>query len=288
MENEKTECRISGLSFETLNKAEEIIIKEIENGKCGFIELIQDSAFQFSTGLSYRMLNYYTLEGMLQAKRNSIKGKRRLSFFDIHALKYLVASRPKTSKLASSDFIDLTKTVLRAKDYNEDHVTQFELKLLSTLTLLGIKDIMLKTSGFKTDNKYQKLNYNLSKELMESITLLDLKIDKYQEFITRLIYEIDKLRSMLDLTVLCNENLIEIDRAPFITQNHKNRAIDALPKLLKMPICNNFNNYSSTYRHEDGMIYGMEITRLGHEDYLTPEDRKQFTFSMNELIIKTK
>jgi hypothetical protein len=284
MKNFTNEFQISSSSFETLHKVEEAICHDLNSGRYDFIQLINDSKIQFSTGLSYRMLTYYTQEGMLNAKRNSHKGKRRLSLLDLQALKYLMASSPKTTKISNPEFQELKINVLPRTDYGQQTITQFELKLLSTLTLLGIRDIKLKTSNFGVKSAFEKHDYNLSKILVESLQRLDLEIDRNQEFLTKLIYEVDRLRSMLNLKVLSEENLCEIESSQFITQKFKFLAINVLPEFLKKPIINQFHEHTYIFRNEDGMIYGMEITHLGHEESLTPEDRLKFAISLNDIL----
>jgi DNA-binding transcriptional MerR regulator len=284
MEIQNSAFQILGLSSETLLKTEDLIRHDLENGRLGFIELIRNSKYQFSTGLSYRMLNYYTNEGMLMAKRNSLQGKRRLSFFDLHALKYLIACRPKTSKLVSNDFGQIIRVVLGMDTNNKDKVTQFELKLMSAIVMMGIQDVRLKTSDFEGNNRFLKLKYNLCEEIAESLRSLDYNSNCNCEFVTALIFEVDRLRAKLNLKVLSRDNLIDIEKSPFIAQFHKSRALEALPDLLKKPIFNSLDKYSSLYRSGNGMVYGMEIIPIGHEDFLAPEDRLKFNSSIDELI----
>ena len=286
MEIQNSAFQILGLSSETLLKTEDLIRQDLENSRLGFIELIRNSKYQFSSGLSYRMLNYYTNEGMLVAKRNSLQGKRRLSFFDKHALKYLIACRPKTSKLVSNDFGQVIGIVLGMDTNNKDKVTQFELKLMSAIVMLGIQDVCLKTSDFEGNNCFLKLKYNLSEEIAESLRSLDFNSDCNCEFVTALIFEVDRLRAKLNLKVLSSDNLIDIEKFPFIAQFHKSRALEALPDLLKTPIFNQLDKFSNLYRSENGMVYGMEFTLIGHEDFLAPEDRLKFKSSIEDLINK--
>lgn len=277
----KTEIIITNTS-ETFKKIEAFILEDLKNNYGNFLQIIRNPEGQFDTGLSYQMLNYYENESMLRAKRNSKQGKRRISFFDLHALKFLIANRQKTSKLEKLDFNHLIEVVM--PEFTEHNMTMssFELHLMVALVCLGIKDVYLTTKYTKVA-PYLK-PYSLSSTIRDSISNLDLNILKYQEFLTKVIYEVDRLRFKLGLKVISNENLKDIEKAPFITQVHRNRALQALPIFLKSPLGDELKNHSYIYRDDDGMIYGMEIKFLGNEEFLAPEDRSNFNFSLKEIV----
>jgi hypothetical protein len=271
---------------ETLTKIEVLILDDLRNNQNDFLQIIRNPEYQFSTGLSFRMLNYYENESMLRAKRNSKQGKRRISFFDLHVLKFLIANRQKTSKLERLDFNDLIEVVMPELSEGNIAPSIFEIHLMVALVCLGLRDVNLTTKYTEVAPHIKP--YNLSEGIRDSFSNLDLTLLRNQEFITKLIYEVDRLRLSLGLQILSNENLLEMGQAPFITQVHRNRALEALQFYLKSPLINEFKNHSHIYRHDNGMVYGMEIKQLGHEDSLTPEDRTQFSLSINEIIIKTK
>jgi hypothetical protein len=271
---------------ETIKKTEALLLDNLRNNRNDFLEIIRYPEYQFNTGLSFRMLNYYENESMLKAKRNSKKGKRRISFLDLHALKFLIANRQKTSKLERLDFNNLIEVVIPELSDGNIAPSTLETYLMVALVCLGIKDVYLETKYTELFPNYSP--YNLSEVIRLSISNLDLTLYRNQEFITNVIYEVDRLRLSLGLKVLSNENLQEIGKAPFNTQVHRNRALQAVPIFLKSPLINEFKNHSYIYRNDDGMVYGMEIKFLGNEDFLAPEDRTQFSLSINEIIKKTK
>jgi hypothetical protein len=273
-------------SSEILKKTEALLLDDLRNNYNDLLKLIRNPEYQFNTGLSFRMLNYYENESMLRAKRNSKQGKRRISFFDLQALKFLISNRQKTSKLERLDFKELIDGVMPELSDINIVPSKFEMHLLVALVCLGIKDINLTTKY--TEVAPQIKPYNLSEAIRDSISNLDLTLYRNQEFITNVIYEVDRLRLSLGLKVLSNENLQEIGKAPFNTQVHRNRALQAVPIFLKSPLINEFKNHSYIYRNDNGMVYGMEIKFLGNEDFLAPEDRTQFSLSINEIIKKTK
>jgi len=277
----KQEIMVTNTS-ETLTKIEAFILGDSRNNYNDFLQIIRDPEYQFNTGLSFRMLNYYENESMLRAKRNSKQGKRRISFFDLHALKFLISNRQKTSKLERLDFKELIDGVMPELSDINTVPSKFELHLLVALVCMGIKDVFLTTKY--TEVAPHLKPYNLSEVIRDSISKLDLIIPRHQEFVTNVIYEVDRIRLDLGLKVLSNENLIEIGKAPFITQVHRNRALEALQSFLKSPLINEFKNHSYIYRHDDGMVYGMEIKPIGHEDFLAPEDRMKFKSSIEDLI----
>jgi hypothetical protein len=58
---------------ETIKKTEALLLDNLRNNRNDFLEIIRYPEYQFNTGLSFRMLNYYENESMLKAKRNSKK-----------------------------------------------------------------------------------------------------------------------------------------------------------------------------------------------------------------------
>lgn len=271
---------------ETFKKTEAFILEELENKRTDFLDIIRNPESQFQTGLSFRMLNYYENELMLQAKRNSKQGKRRISFFDLHALKFLIANRQKTSNLERLDFNELIEIVM--PDFSRDYTipSKFETHLLLALVCLGIKDVSLTTKY--TDVARHIKQYNLSEVVRNSISNLDITLQKHQEFITTVIYQVDRIRLSLGLKVLSNENLKEIEKAPFITQVHRNRAVQAMPQFLKSPLVHEFKNHSYIYRNDNGMVYGMEIKFLGNDDFLAIEDRPNLNIAFEQLLNSVK
>jgi hypothetical protein len=184
------------------------------------------------------------------------------------------------------DFNNLIEVVIPELSDGNIAPSTLETYLMVALVCLGIKDVYLETKYTELFPNYSP--YNLSEVIRLSISNLDLTLYRNQEFITNVIYEVDRLRLSLGLKVLSNENLQEIGKAPFNTQVHRNRALQAVPIFLKSPLINEFKNHSYIYRNDDGMVYGMEIKFLGNEDFLAPEDRTQFSLSINEIIKKTK
>jgi hypothetical protein len=286
MELQKNTFSICDSSTETSNKVEALILKDIENGRFNFMHLIRDHQYQFDSGLSYRMLNYYTNEGMLKAKRFTNQGKRRLSFFDIISLQYLTSCRLSTTKLNRSEFDQLTELVMwdNGSQSNPNTISQFELKLISSLVTLGIQDVMLKYRDFNDVKTYPKSKYALSITVREKIKSFGTSNVRANEFITKLIFEIDRIRDVLNLQVICPENLKALEEAQFVALMHIQNGLNSLDRLLIAPIYKRLREYSYLFKDEFGMIYGVEVFQIGKDDFIAPEDKVNFQSSFDEIL----
>jgi hypothetical protein len=286
MELHKNTFNICDSSTETIKKVEAFIKKDIENGRFDFVNLIRDHQFQFNSGLSYRMLNYYTNEGMLKAKRFTDKGKRRLSFFDIISLHYLIACRLNTTKLNRTDFDQLIEVVMwdNASQSTSKTLSEFELKLLASFVTLGIQDVLTKTRDFSESRTYSRPEHNLSAAIRDKIKSFDTSNNKTNEFLTKLIFEIDRIRDVLNLQVICPENLKVLEEAPFVALMHIKNGLNSLDRLLNAPIYKRLREYSYLYKDEFGMIYGVEVIQIGKDDFIAPEDKVNFPSSFDDIL----
>lgn len=288
MELQKNTLNICDSSTETPKKVEALILKDIENGRFNFLNLIRDHQYQFESGLSYRMLNYYSNEGMLKAKRFTNQGKRRLSFFDIISLHYLTACRLNTTKLNRSEFDQLIEVVMwdNGSQSKENTISQFEIKLLGALVTLGIQDVILKSRDFCEERSFAKSAYGLSDVTRDTIKSFGTDNNKINEFLTLLIFEIDRIRDILKLQVICPENLKVLEKAEFVAQIHIRNGLNSLERLLNVPIYKRLREYSYLFKDEFGMIYGVEVIQIGKEDFIAPEDKVNFQSSFDEILKK--
>lgn len=286
MELQKNTFNICDSSTETNKKVEALILKDIENGRLNFVHLIRDHQYQFDSGLSYRMLNYYTNEGMLKAKRLTNQGKRRLSFFDIIALHYLTACRLSTTKLNRSEFDQLIEVVMwdNGSQSNPNTISQFELKLLGALVTLGIQDVILKSRDFNEARPFAKSLYDLSNVTRDTIKSFGTANNKINEFLALLIFEIDRIRDILNLQVICPENLKVLEEAEFVALMHIQNGLNSLERLLNTPIYKRLRESSYLFKDEFGIIYGVEVIKIGKEDFIAPEDKVNFQSSFEEIL----
>jgi len=286
MELQKNTFNICDSSTETNKKVEALILKDIENGRLNFVHLIRDHQYQFDSGLSYRMLNYYTNEGMLKAKRFTNQGKRRLSFFDVISLHYLTSCRLNTTKLNRSEFDQLTEVVMweNGSQSNPNTISQFELKLLSSLVTLGIQDVILKSRDFSEERSFARSLYGLSNITRDTIKSFGTDNNKINEFLTLLIFEIDRIRDVLNLQVICPENLKVLEEAQFVALMHIQNGLNSLDRLLNAPIYKRLREYSYLFKDEFGMIYGVEVIQIGKDDFIAPEDKVNFQSSFDDIL----
>lgn len=287
MDLQNNQFNITDSTSHTIKSIENLILNDVENGRYNFINLIRDYRYQFDTELSYRMLNYYTKEGMLDAKRFTNQGKRRFSFFDVISLHYLTACRPKTSKFNKNDFEQLLKVVMR-KSQNEteqNNITQFELKLLSSLVTLGIQDVELKTRGFSEIKQLTKPNYGLSIIIREKLRNY-LKLDNHMinQFITLLVFEIDRIRHILKLTLICPENIQLLPKVDFVALFHIENVKNSIEHLLKIPIYKRLHDFTYIFKDDFGILYGVEIMKIGKEEFIAPEDKVEYQLSIEDIL----
>lgn len=268
----------------TAIEIENLLKQQIQAGGCGLLKLIRNPHFEFEKRHTYRMQNHYTQLGMLKAKRNSLKGKRRYSFFDLAALDYLIECRTHTKRGQLGFFKYLLDEVMWQNLLNEDEASQFELKLMTSLVLLGVQDLTIKQSHFTGDQIFMAKNYYLSKWTQRKLKGLDINTYRNSLFLTSLIFNIDSIRELVGLKVICPENLVMLKNTELVNQRHISNGINSLPNIFKTPIKERFREFSCLYKDQAGMIYGVELTQIGHSDFIAPEDKINFKTSFEDVI----
>lgn len=270
---------------ELTNQVKSLIMKDLAEDNTELLELIRNPIFEFDINQSSRMINYYESKGFISSTRENEKGKRRFSLKDamiFHISMYLKFIG------YSEDFIRELNIRLNESEPSEN-ISAYELMLMITGITLNVKDFWIK---IETSNK-EKLTDSitidfLSKDSEPSFHISEqirqqffngmygqgsLKLSgKTTKFLPPFIYNIDKYRKLLGITLVSERNFRLIAEAGF-----GNKLIDQSDanKLNKLPIEYLTKKYDILLEREDNSLFGIELKYLGKDNYIPPKIRTE-------------
>lgn len=233
------------------------------------MELIQNPKYEFNSGQSSRMLNYYEQNGFLQFHREG-SGKRRLSLSNILSFKfclYLKRHDLSNSKIAA--------IIEKLNEKDQKGISEWDLLVYMCSTLISMHDFWLdKTENFNHDSiidikiflsaTESEHSFPLTQEIRDTffngqgnMTLSG----KSATFLPHFIYQIDFIRNKLKWPQLSPDNFKLIsdfgeEKAGNFIDTKASEAVNNLP------ISEYKKIFDILHKDEVGNIYGIEIKLL--------------------------
>ena len=269
-----------------LNK---VIFKLSESGKeFEILDLIRDRNYELDTRHSSRMLNYWDEKGYVFAGRNGERGKRRFSLIDALNLEHAILSdnsRDIKNKLDQD-------SIMHVGFEKFQNITAMEFFILVSISLFGVRDIHLNRDFTNYKNGYVKqyISYEITEQpehewiMNVSQTVIEKLVDTNGKLNMK---NADVLaKQMLDFVTSMRKKLkIQPIHLENKGQNHE-LVFEELVATKPINYLSRSNDF--LYKSEDQDLIGINITYLGRNKTVIPDDEKYLEHNLDEILERLK
>ena len=89
---------------------------------------------------------------------------------------------------------------------------------------------------------------------------------------------------ILKLTLVCPENIQLLPKVDFVALFHIENVKNSIEYLLKIPIYKRLHDFTYIFKDDFGILYGVEIMKIGKEEFIAPEDKVEYQLSIEDIL----